>query len=135
MSAKAAAPARNPGPPACVRDFIKLKSSPCGTAQNLRACHGIVLTNPGRKDERIDAPEGGHERPHLPSDPVDEQVDRLPGMGIRCRQRSKLAHVRRDARDAEQPTLRVEKALRLLRRWSAAVRKHENPHAHRAGDP
>src|SRR3954470_13680140 len=80
-----AAPARNPGPPACVRDLIKLKSSPCGTAQNLRACHGIVLTDPGRKDESIDAPEGRHERPHLSSDPVDEQVDRLPGMGICCR--------------------------------------------------
>src|SRR5215217_7181510 len=110
-----AGPARNPGSPARVRDLVELKSSPCAATQNLRACRGVILADATGEDESVDAPEGSDERPHLPSDAVDEQVDRLSGLEVRRGQRSQLAHVVRDPGDTEQSTLCVEEALRLFR--------------------
>src|SRR3954451_24775304 len=80
-----AGPARNPGSPARVRDLVELKSGPYGGPQNLRACRGVVLADAPREDESVDALKGSDERPHLPSEAVDEQVDRLSGLGIRRR--------------------------------------------------
>src|SRR4029453_6751989 len=77
-----AGPARNPGSPARVRDLVKRKSSPCGATQNLRACCGVILADATGEDESVDTLKGSDERPHFPSDAVDEQVDRLPGLGI-----------------------------------------------------
>ena len=63
------------GPPVAVGGLIEGKPGPCEAGDHLGAGRRVVLADPGREDEPVDAAERRDERSDFARDAIDEQVD------------------------------------------------------------
>src|SRR5688500_17001572 len=98
---------------------VELHPQPGRVAANALPQDRAVLPDAGREHERIESAERGRERTQLAPDPVDVEVhgEFRPGI-VRAEQ---LAHVARDAGDAEQARLAVEQLLDRARAHATLV--------------
>ena len=125
------------GPPASLAASSSAIPSQRRRPADLGADRRRVLADAAGEDERVEPAERGGQRAELAADAVDEQIDRLLRAAGRALA-SKVAHVARHARDAEQARFAGRAASRSRRRpcpRAAADRGRRRGRARRCACP